>query len=159
MKLNLMVMLFMSSIMSNVNHPLLLSMMVMIQNVMVCLYMRFMTSSAWIPLTMFLVIVGGLMVIFMYTTSICSNIKFNKLNLTKSFIYFLLIFIMLPPEFYPMNNNENIQLMDLFNTEMYKLYLPINLMSSLFLFIYLLMALLIMISMLNKEKGPMRKKY
>nr|YP_009500698.1 NADH dehydrogenase subunit 6 [Anoeconeossa unicornuta]AWU48841.1 NADH dehydrogenase subunit 6 [Anoeconeossa unicornuta] len=143
---------------SSVLHPLTFGMLILIQSILICVISRMITSSSWIAMTLFLIMVGGLMIIFIYMTSICSNEIFHK---TKKI--HLQVFSILPLGFASMktNNTFNDYLinMDIFNKEFFKFFLPLNIQSSIFSFIYLIFVLLIVVSLMEINKGPLRKKY
>nr|YP_010021596.1 NADH dehydrogenase subunit 6 [Paurocephala sauteri]QOL10537.1 NADH dehydrogenase subunit 6 [Paurocephala sauteri] len=145
--------------MLNLKHPLLFSMFILCQTILTCIYTRFLMKSSWLSMTIFMMMVGGLMILFIYITSLSKNMKFTKINFTKMMPYFIISIFL--SSFYPQFNysNENMQLMDIFNMEMYKIFCPMNIKSSIFMFLYLLFMLIIMINLLKYEKGPLRKKY
>jgi len=153
--------LFNSLITPNLIHPISLGIILFIQTIITCSITRLLLSSCWISSTIFLVIIGGLIILFIYITSICSNKKFlfKKLNLTQIVILIfitLIIFIYQHPISITI---ETFNLKDLPNLEFLKLFLPINILSSNFMFIYILIILIIIISILPLTKGPLRKKY
>nr|YP_009501902.1 NADH dehydrogenase subunit 6 [Euphyllura phillyreae]AWU48906.1 NADH dehydrogenase subunit 6 [Euphyllura phillyreae] len=160
LKLMLSIMIFLASFMTSISHPLSLSLMILIQSMMICLVARMLTNSSWIPLTIFLMVVGGLMIMFIYTTSICSNKKFKYLNMKK--VPWVQLLILMPTIFYsssPYKFYDSVNSSDLFNMEFIKMFFMLNISSSMFVFLYLLITLIIMISIMNINKGPMRKKY
>nr|YP_009500763.1 NADH dehydrogenase subunit 6 [Trioza urticae]AWU49112.1 NADH dehydrogenase subunit 6 [Trioza urticae] len=159
MKIILAFMLTLSTFMMNLTHPLPLGLMILIQTIFICLITRIVTFSSWMPLTMFLVMVGGLMIIFIYVTSVCSNKKFNKKKSKLSLFFILISILMIYNQSFMINFFDTVQLKDNFNFEFFKLFMPVNLSSSMFIFLYLLIALMIMINLLSKSKGPLRKKY
>nr|YP_009500737.1 NADH dehydrogenase subunit 6 [Lanthanaphalara mira]AWU48958.1 NADH dehydrogenase subunit 6 [Lanthanaphalara mira] len=158
LKFSLIFMFMNSIIMPTVTHPLFLGLLIILQTIMVSIITRLMSSSSWLPLTMFLVVVGGLMVIFMYSTSITSNNIFTKNNITKYFLFTIMI-IPLNKEFSIYFFKDTLCTLDNFNKEFFKMFSEVNWASSVFMFYYLLMALLMLIKMINLTKGPMRKKY
>nr|YP_010744972.1 NADH dehydrogenase subunit 6 [Trioza frangulae]WET58372.1 NADH dehydrogenase subunit 6 [Trioza frangulae] len=158
-KIILSFMMILSSIMMNFLHPLPLGLMILIQTILICFITRILTFSSWMPLTMFLVMVGGLMIIFIYVASVCSNKKFNMIK-TKLYLFYTFIpLVIIFNQSLPINFFDSIQLSDNFNFEFIKLFMPVNLSSSMFMFLYLLIALIIMVNLLNVSKGPLRKKY
>nr|YP_009501993.1 NADH dehydrogenase subunit 6 [Trioza anthrisci]AWU49074.1 NADH dehydrogenase subunit 6 [Trioza anthrisci] len=158
LKVSLMIMMTISVMMSKLQTPLSMGCLLLIQTILTCIITRFLTMSSWIPLTMFLVMVSGLMIIFTYVTSICSNNKFKLLNFNPTISIIFISSIIFMFNFY-FHNFDNYQLKDMFNNEFIELYTPMNIFSSLFMFIYLLIILIIMINMLYNNKGPLRKKY
>nr|YP_009048858.1 NADH dehydrogenase subunit 6 [Paratrioza sinica]AID54947.1 NADH dehydrogenase subunit 6 [Paratrioza sinica] len=152
-------MIFFSTVMISLNQPLTLGLFILVQTVLICLVTRTLTSSSWIALSLFLVMVGGLMVIFTYVNSVCSNSKFALFNAKQIPLYLITPFIIIFNQSYLFSFNDTLQLKSLYNFEFLKLFLPLNLPSSMFMFIYLLIALMIMVNLTSTNKGPLRKKY
>nr|QWT29512.1 NADH dehydrogenase subunit 6 [Cyamophila willieti] len=149
-----------SSIIMNISHPISFGITLFIQTIIVSVCSRVILHSSWLPLTLFLVMAGGLMILFLYITSICSNKKFNFVKLSVPqmiFISVTLLFLVNYSNIDP--HHEFLQMKDLFNMEFIKLFLPMNTFSSNFMFFYLFIMLIIMIEILSLNKGPMRKKY
>nr|YP_009443409.1 NADH dehydrogenase subunit 6 [Diaphorina lycii]ATR80193.1 NADH dehydrogenase subunit 6 [Diaphorina lycii] len=159
LKTLLFMMFYISSIMPFISTPVSLGFLILIQTFILCLISRVISISSWVPMSIFLIMVGGLMVIFMYTTSICSNVQFKISNMKLPLMYSILSL----PMFYTTPTQllmyDNFQLMDNMNFDFLKLFMPLNIFMSTFMFIYLLAALIIMINMMTLTKGPMRKKY
>uniref|UniRef100_A0AAU8G7B5 NADH dehydrogenase subunit 6 n=1 Tax=Colposcenia aliena TaxID=3101724 RepID=A0AAU8G7B5_9HEMI len=159
MKILFMVMMVNSWVMSSFSYPLFLGFMIIMQTLALCSMVRMMNSSSWLTMTILLIMLGGLMIIFLYTTSISSN----KFMIKKQLLYKYFIMIIL---WFPITNMiiesfflESLSFMDNFNKEYFKMYSYINFHPSMFMFFYLLLALIIMIKMMKLPKGPMRKKY
>nr|YP_010026397.1 NADH dehydrogenase subunit 6 [Cacopsylla citrisuga]QOQ84943.1 NADH dehydrogenase subunit 6 [Cacopsylla citrisuga] len=149
-----------SSVILISSHPISFGVILLMQTMSLALCTRIISESSWIPLTLFLVMVGGLMILFLYITSICSN---NKPAIVKLTVYQVISVILV---IYFLENfeitifmNEPLSTKDLPNMEFIKLFLPMNIFSSNFMFLYLLVMLIIMIEILPLNKGPMRKKY
>nr|YP_009470619.1 NADH dehydrogenase subunit 6 [Mycopsylla fici]AVF97047.1 NADH dehydrogenase subunit 6 [Mycopsylla fici] len=151
--------LFLSIFMVYSCYPILMGLMLLIVTFFFCATIRLMSNSSWISSTLFLIMIGGLMIIFLYTTSICSNQKFKILNIKMMVIYFTLCS---PILFFSKNSFMKLEEMTLMNTylkEFFKLFMPMNFYSTLFILIYLIFTLMIMINLMNFNMGPMRKKY
>nr|YP_009501876.1 NADH dehydrogenase subunit 6 [Aacanthocnema dobsoni]AWU48801.1 NADH dehydrogenase subunit 6 [Aacanthocnema dobsoni] len=159
MKICVTLLMTMSIMINSMNTPLSMGLCLLIQTIFTCISMRLLTNSSWMPLTMFLMMVSGLMIIFMYVTSICSNNKFKFLNINKMLLLSMpLMFILNNFNSFPFNN-DSMQLSDLFNNEFTKLYSYMNIFSSLFMFMYLLIVLIVIVNLISNIKGPLRKKY
>nr|YP_009501915.1 NADH dehydrogenase subunit 6 [Freysuila caesalpiniae]AWU48919.1 NADH dehydrogenase subunit 6 [Freysuila caesalpiniae] len=161
MKIIIFLMMSCSSMIPTITHPLSLGMIILTQTILICSISRLMMNSSWISFTLFLVMIGGLMVIFMYITSICSNKKFSfpKIKIPMFYFMIVVIFFTFNKSLIMLEMKDTIQMMDMFNLEFTKLFLSMNMMSSNFMFIYLLIMLIIMINLVNINKGPLRKKY
>nr|QWV61776.1 NADH dehydrogenase subunit 6 [Agonoscena pistaciae] len=147
-----------SSTLSYLKTPLELAMAIFTQCFVICGLVRLMIPSSWIPLTIFMVTVGGLMIIFMYTTSITSNSNFHHLKVKKIILCLFIISPMMTLNSLE-TKNDLISGFDTFLVQYFKMFLPLNCFSTLFVFSYLILVLMILISLLDWIKGPMRKKY
>nr|AAP14658.1 NADH dehydrogenase subunit 6 [Pachypsylla venusta] len=159
MKFLLLIMLFLTNLMNNASNPFMMGLILLTQIIVVCLISRILSHSSWISLTLFLVIVGGLMILFLYTTSIYSNQRFNIINMKPTIFYTMLISPLLILQNNFLFKIEYTCLINITSKEYIKLFLPMNMVSSTTMFFYLLLVLFIMIFMLNYPSGPMRKKY
>nr|YP_009502277.1 NADH dehydrogenase subunit 6 [Cacopsylla pyri]AWU48880.1 NADH dehydrogenase subunit 6 [Cacopsylla pyri] len=149
-----------SSVILISSHPISFGIILLAQTMSLSMCSRILCNSPWLPLTLFLVMIGGLMILFLYITSICSN---KKPNFTKPSLYqmtWMTLIIIFVSNFQTLFFfDESMTLKDLHNLEFIKLFMPLNLFSSNFMFLYLLIMLIIMIEILSLNKGPMRKKY
>nr|YP_010835999.1 NADH dehydrogenase subunit 6 [Rhabdiopteryx christinae]WGC89518.1 NADH dehydrogenase subunit 6 [Rhabdiopteryx christinae] len=66
-----------SFVFTQMNHPLAMGMMLLLQTLVICLLTGFMTQSFWFSYILFLVFLGGLLVLFIYVTSLASNEMFS----------------------------------------------------------------------------------
>nr|YP_009935680.1 NADH dehydrogenase subunit 6 [Nephus oblongosignatus]QNS38584.1 NADH dehydrogenase subunit 6 [Nephus oblongosignatus] len=161
----LMLMLFMSLIMLFLNHPLSMGFMILIQTILICLKMGLLSVNFWFSYIMILIMIGGLLILFIYMTSIASNEKF-KLNiylfllsimLLMSFIFIIMKNDPKMPEFLIKNNlpimNENMNFF--FNMSKYYNYPSNKLM--IFSIIYLLISLIISVKICKVKSGPLRQ--
>nr|UZZ43916.1 NADH dehydrogenase subunit 6 [Ecnomus sp. XG-2021] len=62
------------------NHPMSISLMLMIQILLSCYLMNMILQMTWFSYILFIIIIGGLMILFIYMCSMSSNKIFN-LNL------------------------------------------------------------------------------
>lgn len=129
------------------------------------------SKSFWFSYILFLVIIGGMLILFIYISSLASNEKlnFSTQPIIKFFIIFnLTIFcIVFIDKFYSMNIfiNEDIN-NNIFNyliNENYlslsKIYNQPNNFLIILLIIYLLLTLVIVVKITNLFNGPLRPKY
>nr|YP_009500685.1 NADH dehydrogenase subunit 6 [Allocarsidara bakeri]AWU48828.1 NADH dehydrogenase subunit 6 [Allocarsidara bakeri] len=159
LKLMLTMLTFMSSIMAYTQHPFSLSFMLLIQTVIISLTTRLMYESSWIPLTLMLIMMGGIMIIFMYFTSICSNQQFSKQNFLYNLFYTMLWLPLILSQYTYLFKSDSLSISNFNFKEYYKIFMPLNSYCSIFMFCYLILALLVMINLLNFNTGPLRKKY
>nr|YP_010895103.1 NADH dehydrogenase subunit 6 [Dorylomorpha alaskensis]WJW73629.1 NADH dehydrogenase subunit 6 [Dorylomorpha alaskensis] len=154
------------------NHPLAMGLTLLVQTVLVSLITGLSTKTFWFSYILFLIFLGGMLVLFIYVTSLASNEMFS-LSI-KSTIMLSLLIISLMIMFYLndknlMNmlfyNNENMQLnnyMSYLNEstiELNKLYnYPTN-MITIMLINYLLITLIVVVKITKMFYGPLRMMY
>nr|WES13257.1 NADH dehydrogenase subunit 6 [Fenusa (Kaliofenusa) sp. 2 GYN-2022b] len=147
--------------------PLSMGLMLMIQTLMIVINSGMMSFNFWYSYIMFLIMIGGMLILFIYISSLSSNMKFI---LEKKNLYFYLLLMIITSMIIfnlKMNNNFNIDIMNLYNFEieqnfllkmsMNKLYnKPTNLLMTM-LINYLLLMLFIVTQIINIKMGPLRK--
>nr|WRO45296.1 NADH dehydrogenase subunit 6 [Phyllothelys breve] len=145
------------------NHPLSMGLILFLQTVLMCLISGFMSLSFWFSYILLLIYLGGMLVLFMYITSLASNEMFfysNKMFLTiiPLLILFSLFYFM--NIYFPMNLHENMEnsLMNMMiNNFLLKMYnQPIN-MITILIATYLFLTLIAVVKMINIFKGPLRQ--
>nr|AIY61916.1 NADH dehydrogenase subunit 6 [Aderitotermes sp. TB-2014] len=156
----LMSMSMLTSIMfTQMKHPLAMGMMLLMQTTMVCIISGTMYSSFWFSYILFMIMIGGMLVLFMYMTSLASNEMFspsNKMLLASTMIMPIMMYVM--PTV--INNKE----MHMHNTMMENEILTttttmynqmMGTMTTL-LVLYMLMTLIVVVNIINVSKGPLR---
>nr|AJR19263.1 NADH dehydrogenase subunit 6 [Thremma gallicum] len=153
--------------MLNLSHPLIITMFMVIQTFIMTLIIGLMSYSFWMPYIMFLVFIGGLLILFIYISSLTPNKIYKMTPFTLIFFAFFLIFIItiinkisgkfmnleminLNNLWFFFNTENNLFLTNFYNNN--EMYLIIILMN------YLLLALIISIKIINLKKGPLRFK-
>ena len=152
------------------SHPLTLGIILFFQTICISLFIGIIAQSFWYSYILFLVFIGGLLIIFIYIISLLFNnkfnIKFNYINLIIIFIFLsLTIFFLLKIDIYWLiNNNEIIEinfLKSLFlenSLRLNKLFNIPNIIINLLLINYLFLILRITIKITNFKIGPLRSK-
>nr|YP_009488015.1 NADH dehydrogenase subunit 6 [Anopheles pristinus]AWB99678.1 NADH dehydrogenase subunit 6 [Anopheles pristinus] len=161
--------LIMSFIFMQMKHPLSMGLMLLIQTFLTCLITSIYVKTFWFSYILFLIFLGGMLILFIYVTSLSSNEMFSMsfklimLSLIIIFMFNILFFIMdksLIEQFIMnmemeklsnMNNliNENILSLN----KMYNF--PTNLITLL-LINYLFLTLLVTVKITKKFYGPLR---
>nr|YP_010439601.1 NADH dehydrogenase subunit 6 [Dysgonia illibata]UTC33489.1 NADH dehydrogenase subunit 6 [Dysgonia illibata] len=164
---------FISIFMMFLNNPLSMGLMILIQTLLMCLLSGMLIKTYWFSYILFLTFLGGLLVLFIYVSSIASNELFKpsfntKMMLMMSITFFLIIQIMFMNNLFWMNfsfnsdmynfislsffiNNEN-------NINLSKLYNNQTFMIMLMLIIYLFITLIAVVKITNIFYGPLRSK-
>nr|YP_009255437.1 NADH dehydrogenase subunit 6 [Anopheles homunculus]AND46647.1 NADH dehydrogenase subunit 6 [Anopheles homunculus]AWB98235.1 NADH dehydrogenase subunit 6 [Anopheles homunculus]AWB99431.1 NADH dehydrogenase subunit 6 [Anopheles homunculus]AWB99847.1 NADH dehydrogenase subunit 6 [Anopheles homunculus] len=161
--------LIMSFIFMQMNHPLSMGLMLLIQTFLTCLLTGIYVKTFWFSYVLFLIFLGGMLILFIYVTSLSSNEMFTmsfSLSLTSFliFIFFMMIFLFLDKtlieQFITNLEMENIlnfnNLINENTLSLNKMYnFPIN-MITLLLINYLFLTLLVTVKITKKFYGPLR---
>nr|YP_009485361.1 NADH dehydrogenase subunit 6 [Theretra japonica]AVR43446.1 NADH dehydrogenase subunit 6 [Theretra japonica] len=171
MKMTLsMLIFFMSIMMYFMNHPLSMGMLILLQTLLTCLLSGMLIKTYWFSYILFLVFLGGLLVLFIYVSSIASNEMFLLSNNMKiTFIVMLIMMISFQFMFTKnlnwmnlINNSEMNNFLNFmfFNNEnkinLNKLYNNNSSMLMLLLIIYLFITLIAVVKITNIFFGPLR---
>nr|WCH62812.1 NADH dehydrogenase subunit 6 [Dromaeolus sp. ZM-2022] len=117
-------------------------------------------SNFWFSYIMFLIMVGGMMVLFIYMTSITSNNKF-LFSMEMSIVMVIMFMIIMWQNMSPMLNQEIIYPLEEYSKFSFMLnkFLmePLN-WIYIFLINYLLITLIAVVKISNIKYGPLRKK-
>nr|YP_010022257.1 NADH dehydrogenase subunit 6 [Asyndetus clavipes]QOL12447.1 NADH dehydrogenase subunit 6 [Asyndetus clavipes] len=159
-----------SMIFIQMNHPLAMGLMLLIQTLFICLMTGLMTKTFWFSYILFLMFLGGMLVLFIYVTSLASNEMFSlsmKMTLISmsimmaSFLFLMFIDSSLMSSIY--QNNEMSELSNYFslikenNIMLNKIYnFPTNYMTII-LINYLLITLIAIVKITNVFYGPLRQ--
>lgn len=156
-------------IFTQIIHPLAIGLILLIQTLLICLITGLLTKRFWFSYILFLIFLGGILVLFIYVTSLASNEIFTmstKLILISLIFIFSSFFI-----FYFLDKTSisifinNIEIESIINYSSYflenslslnKLYnYPTNLITIL-LINYLLITLIAIVKITKLFYGPLR---
>nr|YP_010953309.1 NADH dehydrogenase subunit 6 [Deleatidium vernale]WMQ76564.1 NADH dehydrogenase subunit 6 [Deleatidium vernale] len=143
-------------------HPLAMGLILLIQSLGVALLTGVIAPTFWFSYILFLVFLGGLMVLFIYVTSLASNEMFSLSSLsllTVAPMLAILLLSMLTVDSWAVNliptTLEFTSLTPL-SDYLVKLYsYPTSLMTS-FLIVYLLLTLIAVVTITKFLNGPLR---
>nr|YP_009351037.1 NADH dehydrogenase subunit 6 [Planicapritermes planiceps]AQP28425.1 NADH dehydrogenase subunit 6 [Planicapritermes planiceps] len=144
---------------TQMKHPMAMGMMLLIQTTLICLISGTMYKSFWFSYILFMIMIGGMLVLFMYMTSLASNEMFspsNKMLLTTLMLLPILMYIM-PTK---TNNKE----MSTYNTMMENeitttttvMYNQMMGTMTTLLVLYMLLTLIVVVNIINVSSGPLR---
>nr|YP_010849303.1 NADH dehydrogenase subunit 6 [Krisna nigromarginata]WGG89443.1 NADH dehydrogenase subunit 6 [Krisna nigromarginata] len=145
----------MTSIMKN---PTMMMIILLIQTTLMVINMNLMLESSWFPMITFLMMIGGIMIIFMYMVSISANEKI-KINMN---MLILTLIIMIPMESMMIETmiNENQDTMMNFNIKekfcLIKLYNKKSLSMCMLMVLYLLLTMISVSKIVKHYEGPLR---
>nr|YP_010557162.1 NADH dehydrogenase subunit 6 [Aporia hastata]UYX58337.1 NADH dehydrogenase subunit 6 [Aporia hastata] len=162
-------MISLSLIMFFINHPLMMGMLILTQTMLLSLIMGMYINTYWFSYILFLIFLGGLLVLFIYVSSIASNemMKFSmKFKFNLIFLMMMIIFIiikyknMIFIEYFNNNEMNNFNQYFLFLNEhkinLSKLYDKQTFLLIMMLIIYLFITLIAVIKITNIFFGPLR---
>nr|QTZ20326.1 NADH dehydrogenase subunit 6 [Spodoptera ochrea] len=172
MKMIFSLMLMMTSLfMLFINNPMSMGLLILLQTLLTCLLTGMMIKTYWFSYILFLTFLGGLLVLFIYVSSIASNQLFNfKFNYKKMLIMLIIMIFMMMmmynnnmmwlnlstnsdmDKFYNMifffNNENKINLSKLYNNQTF--------LIMMMLVIYLFITLIAIVKITNIFYGPLR---
>nr|YP_002122322.1 NADH dehydrogenase subunit 6 [Ochrogaster lunifer]CAQ19289.1 NADH dehydrogenase subunit 6 [Ochrogaster lunifer] len=163
----------MSIIMFFLNNPMSMGLMILMQTMLTCILSGMLIKTYWFSYILFLTFMGGLLVLFIYVSSIASNELFNLKFLTKMlFISFIIMMIMiqiiLNINMNWMNFSNNSDMSNMFNLYMMsnnmmenkinlnKFYNNQTYFMMMMLVIYLFITLIAIVKITNIFYGPLR---
>lgn len=131
--------------------------LIRLQAFLVCLVLWLILSNAWFSFILFLVFIGGLIVLFIYVSSLASNEKISLDNPWKpsTVTLPLIIITIITIIFF---NNQILKESSL-NTGMgivYKIYSPNIISITSLTILYLLLTLIIIVKIITLKEGPIR---
>uniref|UniRef100_UPI0031F3D19D NADH dehydrogenase subunit 6 n=1 Tax=Saropogon luteus TaxID=468801 RepID=UPI0031F3D19D len=152
-------------------HPLALGLMLLVQTLLICLISGLLTSTFWFSYILFLIFLGGMLVLFIYVTSLASNEMFS-LSMKSMMISMIMLFVfiimymmtdktllisflenndMKTMNFYITNKENMMNLIKLYN-------FPTNLVMIMMIN-YLFITLIASVNITNVFYGPLRQNY
>nr|UBA16569.1 NADH dehydrogenase subunit 6 [Papilio epycides] len=170
MLLSSMIIMF-SIIMLFLNHPLSMGLMILTQTLITCLLSGMLINSYWFSYILFLVFLGGLLVLFIYVSSVASNELFYMNLFLKNMMFLMFILSILLSFMYMYNLNWlnfyfNYEMKDLLNFFIFmnnenkinltKLYNNQTYFLMMMLIIYLFITLVAIVKITNIFFGPLR---
>nr|YP_010397574.1 NADH dehydrogenase subunit 6 [Diamesa tonsa]UQJ73561.1 NADH dehydrogenase subunit 6 [Diamesa tonsa] len=161
-----------STIFMQMKHPMAMGLMLLVQTALICLVTGNYSKTFWFSYVLFLIFLGGMLVLFIYVTSLASNEMFSFsmkifiMSISILFISLIMMFVMdnsMIANF--LSNNEVYSMMDMKSfinentVSLNKLYnFPTNMLTIL-LINYLFLTLIAVVKITNIYEGPLRPKY
>nr|APX40340.1 NADH dehydrogenase subunit 6 [Clytra quadripunctata] len=149
------------------NHPLTSGLILLIQTVLIALISGSMNFNFWFSYIVFLIMIGGMLVLFIYMTSVASNEKF-KFSSTMTFIILATIIVSLATLLIdPAINITPLQVMETSSMgskknpdQLLSKYLnyPHSMIYTLMV-MYLLITLIAIVKITIKAKGTLRQSF
>nr|YP_009694124.1 NADH dehydrogenase subunit 6 [Sphaeronemoura acutispina]QEI04392.1 NADH dehydrogenase subunit 6 [Sphaeronemoura acutispina] len=159
-----------SIVFTQMTHPLAMGLILLAQTVFISILTGMMTHSFWFSYVLFLVFLGGLLVLFIYVTSLASNEMFSMsmktlIPLIISSSSFILILMILDSSITAtsIKNSENLNILNISTyqeesmTSLIKLYNGPTSLITLTLVLYLFLALIAVVKITKINQGPLRQ--
>nr|YP_010531135.1 NADH dehydrogenase subunit 6 [Runaria punctata]UXW93357.1 NADH dehydrogenase subunit 6 [Runaria punctata] len=154
-------------------HPLSMGLILLTQSIMVSIITGLHTNSFWYSYILFIIMVGSMLILFLYVISISSNEKFlppKNMNLMIMSTLFMVFFYYLlnqdsmilstkmtsKDSSSMINNDHNFNLNFMSLNKLYNA--PTNLMIMMMMF-YLLFTLIIIVKIIKFNKSSLRKNF
>ncbi len=145
-------------------HPLSIGLTLLIQTILISLSAGLITYTYWFSYILFIIFLGGILVLFIYVTSLASNESFSFSYSSLAFsISLILIFIPLSIFYDPLLNetltNSPLSSLTLNSSSVFiiRWIYSTNLINfTLFIILYLLLTLIVVVKISNLFRGPLR---
>nr|UFZ13018.1 NADH dehydrogenase subunit 6 [Protohermes hainanensis] len=152
---------------TQVNHPLAMGLILLLQTVMICLTSGILIQTFWFSYILFLIMLGGMLILFIYMTSLASNELFSismKIFSMNLLFFSMMLLMFITDSFSWISNEMNLD-MNLFqnliytenSSELLKLYNFPTMNLTLLLINYLFLTLIIIVKITNIFFGPLRQ--
>nr|QON98931.1 NADH dehydrogenase subunit 6 [Diabolocatantops pinguis] len=151
------------------SHPMSMMLFIILQTFLIGLMTGTMMESFWLSYILFLTFLGGMLVLFIYITSIASNEMFQPKSTTMIFTlmswFIIMVTLIILDKMMFMDFFKNTETMNINNTINYqemtmsleKLYNNPTFIITMMMMIYLFLALLAVVKITNINQGPIRK--
>nr|YP_010956282.1 NADH dehydrogenase subunit 6 [Opecarcinus hypostegus]WMY25246.1 NADH dehydrogenase subunit 6 [Opecarcinus hypostegus] len=154
-----------SVLFTNLYHPLAMGLLLLVQTTLISITIGLSTYSFWFSYILFLVFLGGMLILFMYVTSLASNepFIFKMMTLVLLVVVFFLsllttvtfdsILSIMTTSSLPLSSLEFTQSTRLIVSWIYNY--P-SMAFTLYIVSYLLLTLIVVVKIVNLFKGPLR---
>nr|QLF99628.1 NADH dehydrogenase subunit 6 [Amblyomma ovale] len=139
------VILMMSTVLISMSHPVAMLMSVILLTLSMSLIFYENSANSLFPMILLLLILGGMMIIFLYMVSLCPNKKLNY-NIKLIFTMMMIVIILsINPLYFKVQSQE-----------LTKIYCTSFLNIVLMMMMYLLITLMVVMKNLNWISSPMK---
>nr|YP_010022508.1 NADH dehydrogenase subunit 6 [Caryandoides hunanica]QON98918.1 NADH dehydrogenase subunit 6 [Caryandoides hunanica] len=151
------------------NHPMSMMLFIIFQTLLIGLLTGTIMESFWLSYILFLMFLGGMLVLFIYITSIASNEMFQlkpfiivstMMLWTLTMFMFILINKMMFLDWFKNSEMVNINMLINFQEmtlSLLKLYNNPTFFITMMMMIYLFLSLIAVVKITNINQGPIRK--
>nr|URX53964.1 NADH dehydrogenase subunit 6 [Cryptotermes domesticus] len=149
-----------SMMFTQMNHPLAMGMMLLLQTTMMCLISGLMHQSFWFQYILFMVFIGGMLVLFIYVTSLASNEMFS-LSTKMLLMSASMMMVSMTASKWTNHDSSDSTTYNTTSDEIIlmtsKLYNQPSGTLTILMALYLLMTLIVVVKITNVSKGPLRQ--
>nr|URH16837.1 NADH dehydrogenase subunit 6 [Glyptotermes pubescens] len=152
-----------SLVFTQMKHPLAMGMMLLTQTMLACLISGLMHKSFWFQYILFMVFVGGMLVLFVYVTSLASNEMFSLSTkmMIMAFSFTIPAMILVKMNWTMLNSKEvmehEMMMINEITTVTSKLYNQPNGTMTILMALYLFLTLIVVVKITNISSGPLRQ--
>nr|WIW75269.1 NADH dehydrogenase subunit 6 [Xenocatantops humilis] len=151
------------------SHPMSMMLFIILQTFLIGLMTGTMMESFWLSYILFLTFLGGMLVLFIYITSIASNEMFQPKSTTMIFTlmswFIIMVTLIILDKMMFMDFFKNTETMNINNLisfqemtlSLMKLYNNPTFIITMMMMIYLFLALLAVVKITNINQGHIRK--
>nr|WON66001.1 NADH dehydrogenase subunit 6 [Carpelimus sp. 1 HFZ-2023b] len=135
------------------NHPISMGLILLTQTLMTSLSMNLIMKNAWFSYILFLIMIGGLLIIFIYMTSLISNkkFKFSIKILTFNMIMLITFYFIEYNSIFENKNNIQFNFNKYINTPSFSIMI--------IMIIYLLITMIAVVKITQFKSGALRQKF
>uniref|UniRef100_UPI0030E5B11C NADH dehydrogenase subunit 6 n=1 Tax=Austruca annulipes TaxID=196277 RepID=UPI0030E5B11C len=161
--LTLPLLLSLSILFTQLSHPLAMGLILLAQTLLIALTLGLFSFSFWFSYILFLIFLGGMLVLFIYVASVASNESFSPSSsyiaiLLISFFFCLSILVLDPlltPSSSSLPSSSSSTLTYIPHIISWVYNTP-SMSFTIFIICYLLLMLIIVVKIVNLFKGPLR---
>jgi len=135
-------------------HPLAIGLLLILNTFFLCIFIKMASFSSWNSYILFLIFLGGILILFLYNISVISTEIFFYIIIKEIFVIIILIF------FFSFFNFKERFIIEIINFNLIKNCIPIiflfyNINIIIFLIIYLFLRLICVVNLIYiiKDKG------
>jgi NADH-ubiquinone oxidoreductase chain 6 len=138
------------------SHPVLLMTLILSQAVLICLIAWLKLKISWFSYILFLVFLGGLMVLFIYIVRLASNEKINTSIFSNKIIILFALGLILFIGWIQLNSSNLRHLREKSSNIIFNIYsVPIRI-TTIIVIVYLLFTLTVVVRVASKYRAPIK---
>nr|UNI92566.1 NADH dehydrogenase subunit 6 [Euplax sp.] len=148
----------------NLSHPLSMGLILLTQTILISITVGLSSYSFWFSYILFLIFLGGMLVLFIYVSSLAPNEIFFSMDLFIMFFILMSFFTLISLIYDPIISSFNHMSLPL-STLNYLTSTPLtinwiynspSMIFTIYVVSYLLLVLIIIVKIINLFKGPLR---